>query len=107
MVVNAEAIVFVTPEYNHNMSPVQLNAVDWIGKEWKDKPVALIGYGWRTGGGQAHDAAREALAVNLGAKVSEIQANLFFTKDIAPDGSIIDEATINEKIDQALTSLQQ
>ena len=106
MVANAEAIVFVTPEYNHNMSPVQLNAIDWIGKEWKDKPVALIGYGWGTGGGQAHDAAREALAVNLGAKVSEIQANLFFTKDIAPGGSIIDEVTVNEKIGAALGGIK-
>ena len=105
LVGDADGIVFVTPEYNHNMSPVQLNAVDWIGKEWKDKPVALIGYGWGTGGGQAHDAAREALALNLGAKVSEIQANLLFTKDIKPDGSLIYETEVNRKIDRALEDL--
>ena|SRR5690606_36730385 len=28
MVDQADAIVFVTPEYNHTMSPVQLNAID-------------------------------------------------------------------------------
>lgn len=105
LVGDADGIVFVTPEYNHNLSPVQLNAIDWIGKEWKEKSVVLIGYGWRTGGGQAHDAAREALSVNLGARVSETQANLFFTKDIAPDGSVIDQAAVDEKIDTALASL--
>ena len=87
------------------MSPVQLNAVDWIGKEWKEKPVALVGYGWGTGGGQAHDAAREALAVNLGANVGETQANLFFMKDINPDGSLIDEAAVTGTITAALQHL--
>ena len=106
MVAGTDGIVFVTPEYNHNMSPVQLNAIDWIGKEWKDKPVVLVGYGWRTGGGQAHDAARESLAVNLGANVGEIQANLFFTKDISPDGSLIDGGAALEKIDDALEQLK-
>lgn len=105
MVADAEAVVFITPEYNHNMSPIQLNAIDWIGREWKDKPVALVGYGWGTGGGQAHDAAREALAVNLGANVSKTQTNLFFTKDITPDGSVIDEASVNEKISTTLKTL--
>ena len=106
LVDTADSVVLVSPEYKHNLSPVQLNAIDWIGKEWKDKPVVLIGYGWGTGGGQAHDAAREALAVNLGAKVSETQANLFFTKDIAPDGSIIDEDAVTSKIQAALASLK-
>ena len=49
LVDEAEGVVLVTPEYNHTMSPVQLNAIDWIGKEWEDKPVALVGYGWRSG----------------------------------------------------------
>ncbi len=105
LVADAGGVVFVTPEYNHNMSPVQLNAVDWIGKEWKEKPVALVGYGWGTGGGQAHDAAREALAVNLGANVGETQANLFFMKDINPDGSLIDEAAVTGTITAALQHL--
>ena len=70
MVADADGVVLVTPEYNHTMSPVQLNAIDWVFKEWEDKPVALIGYGWRSGAGQAHATAREALAVNLKAKVA-------------------------------------
>lgn len=105
LVDDADGVVLVTPEYNHTMSPVQLNAIDWIGKEWDDKPVALIGYGWRSGAGQAHATAREALAVNLKAKVGDDQANLFFMKDLNPDGSIADEAAVNEKIGAALDEL--
>lgn len=107
MIADAEGVVLVTPEYNHNMSPVQLNAIDWVGKEWKDKPVVLIGYGWRTGGGQAHDAARESLVAVLGANVGETQANLFFTKDINPDGNIINETAVKAAITAATQHLLQ
>ena len=87
------------------MSPVQLNAVDWIGKEWEDKPVALIGYGWRSGAGQAHATAREALAVNLKAKVGDEQANLFFMKDLNPDGTVADVEAVQGKIGASLDEL--
>lgn len=105
MVVDADGVLFVTPEYNHTLSPIQINAIDWIGKEWEAKPVALVGYGWGTGGGQAHDTAREALAVNLKANVAETQANLFFMKDVTPDGSIIEEGEANAKIEAAVRAL--
>ena len=105
LVAESDGVVLVTPEYNHTMSPVQLNAIDWIGKEWEDKPVALIGYGWRSGAGQAHSTAREALAVNLKAKVGDDQANMYFMKDLNPDGSVADQAAVARKIDAAITEL--
>lgn len=105
LVADADGVVLVTPEYNHTMSPVQLNAIDWIGKEWEDKPVALVGYGWRSGASQAHATAREALAVNLKAKVGDDQANMFFMKDLNADGSVLDEASVSQKIGAALDEL--
>ena len=105
LVAEADGVVLVTPEYNRTMSPVQLNAVDWIGKEWEDKPVALVGYGWRSGAGQAHATAREALAVNLKAKVGDDQANIFFMKDLNPDGSVLDQAAVDGKIGASMDDL--
>jgi len=105
LVSDADGVVFVTPEYNHTLTPVQMNAIDWIGKEWEAKPVALVGYGWGTGGGQAHDTAREALGVNLKAKIGETTTNLFFMKDLNPDGSVADEAATKEKISATVTEL--
>lgn len=105
LVDQADGVVLVTPEYNHTLTPIQLNAIDWIGKEWANKPIALVGYGWGTGGGQAHDAAREALAVNLNARVGEKQTNLFFTKDIDLDGSPLDAESVNQKISLSLDEL--
>jgi len=105
MVGEADGVVLVTPEYNHTMTAVQLNAVTWVGKEWHDKPVALIGYGW-SGGSRAHITARETLANSgLKALVGERQANLAFKKDIELDGSVLDESAVTEKIDTALDEL--
>ena len=105
MVADADGVVFVTPEYNHTMSPVQLNAIDWIGKEWEHKPVALIGYGWRSGAQQSHATAREALAVNLKAKIGDEQTNMFFMQDLNPDGTVLDVEGVNTKINASLDEL--
>ncbi len=105
LVDEADGVVLVTPEYNHTMSPIQLNAVDWIGKEWAGKPVALVGYGWTSGAGQAHATAREALTVLLKAKVGDTQTNLFLGKDLNPDGTVANEEVVDAKIAATVTEL--
>lgn len=98
LVVDADGVVFVTPEYNHTLSPVQSNAIDWIGKEWENKHIALIGYGWTSGANQAHAAAREALESVLNANVGNHQANLFLGKDLTPEGEVAPEGSAEDKI---------
>jgi NAD(P)H-dependent FMN reductase len=105
MVREADGVILVTPEYNHTMTPIQLNAVDWIGKEWNDKPIALVGYGWRSGAQQAHAAAREALAVNLKARVGDEQTNLLVTRELNPDGTIADQEATEKKINATIDEL--
>lgn len=98
LVDDADGVIFVTPEYNHTMSPVQMNAIDWIGKEWEGKHVGLVGYGWTSGARQAHATAREALEVVLKAEVGDEQTNLFFTREIAADGTVLDADAVNGHI---------
>ncbi|MDK8782951.1 NADPH-dependent FMN reductase, partial [Actinotignum timonense] len=40
-----DAFIFVTPEYNHGVPGVFKNAVDALGVEWMNKPVAFVGHG--------------------------------------------------------------
>lgn len=97
LVAGADGVVFVTPEYNHMLSPVQLNAIDWIGKEWNEKPIAYVGYGWG-GALQAQAGATEAFTSLFKAKVGEKPTNLFFTKHISPEGDVIDATQVNTLI---------
>ena len=46
----ADAIIMVTPEYNHSYSPALKNAIDFLGQEWWRKPVGFVSYGGVSGG---------------------------------------------------------
>ncbi|ACU74792.1 NADPH-dependent FMN reductase [Catenulispora acidiphila DSM 44928] len=48
--VDADAFVVVTPEYNHSFPAVLKSAIDWYHGEWSRKPVAFISYGGVSGG---------------------------------------------------------
>ncbi len=105
LVKDADGVLFVTPEYNHTISPVQINAIDWIGKEWEDKKIALVGYGWTSGGAQAHAVAREAFSVVLKAKVGDEQTNLFLGKHLSPAGDVVEQDEVSRKIAATVTEL--
>ena len=59
-----DAFVLVTPEYNHSTSAALKNALDHLYREWRDKPVAFVGYGL-DGGTRAVEHLR-AIAAELG-----------------------------------------
>lgn len=44
-----DAFVFVTPEYNHSMTAVLKNAVDYLFDEWNDKAAGFVSYGLQGG----------------------------------------------------------
>ena len=46
----ADAVIFVTPEYNHSYSPALKNALDFLGQEWWRKPLGFVSYGGVSGG---------------------------------------------------------
>lgn len=54
-----EAFLIVTPEYNHGYPGVLKNALDWVGREWVDKPVAFVSYGNINGGARAVEQLRQ------------------------------------------------
>ena len=46
----ADAVILVTPEYNHSFSPALKNALDYLHAEWWRKPVGFVSYGGVSGG---------------------------------------------------------
>lgn len=54
----ADGFIWVHPEYNHGMNASLKNALDFLWREWNDKPVALAGYGAAAGGARAAEQLR-------------------------------------------------
>lgn len=105
MVADADGVLFLTPEYNHSLNAIQKNAIDWIYKEWTDKPVGIVGYGW-SGGSQALKTARQVFDESqIKTVVLPTPALLRFMKEIKLDGSSIDEATVQTMVGVTIDEL--
>jgi len=110
MVAEADGVLFLTPEYNHSMNAIQKNAIDWIYKEWTDKPVAIVGYGW-SGASQSIKTARQVFDDSkIETAVLPTPAMLGFMKEINVDGTPVDEtavqAAITTTVDELLAAIQ-
>jgi len=58
----ADAVVVVTPEYNHSYPGPLKTALDASGDAWRAKPVAFVAYGGLSGGLRAVEHLRPVLA---------------------------------------------
>lgn len=58
----ADAVVVVTPEYNHSYPGPLKTAIDTLRDEWRAKPVAFVSYGGMAGGLRAVEALRLVFA---------------------------------------------
>jgi NAD(P)H-dependent FMN reductase len=61
LIAGFDAYILVTPEYNHSTSAALKNALDHLYWEWRDKPVAFVGYGL-DGGTRAVEHLRGVVA---------------------------------------------
>ena len=55
----ADAVVVVTPEYNHSFPAPLKAAIDWYNAEWHAKPVGFVSYGGMVGGQRAVEQLRQ------------------------------------------------
>lgn len=61
----ADAVLLVSPEYNHSYSPALKNAIDYLMLEWQGKPVGVVSYGGASGGLRGA-AALDAVLTTIG-----------------------------------------
>jgi NAD(P)H-dependent FMN reductase len=59
---DADAIVVVTPEYNHGYPAPLKQAIDLAHSEWHAKPVGFVSYGGISGGLRAVEQLRQVFA---------------------------------------------
>ena len=58
----ADAVVLVTPEYNHGYPASLKTALDTVKYEWRGKPIGFVSYGGVSGGMRATEQLRQVAA---------------------------------------------
>lgn len=101
-IAEADGFVVVTPEYNHGYPAVLKNAIDWLGKEWKNKVMGFVAYGG-AGGARSVEQLR-MVAIELQVVPMRNAIHLF--------GSVMaaaakDPAALNESDKAAQTFIEQ
>jgi len=71
----ADGFIFITPEYNHGISPVLKNAIDYLWYEWHYKPVSFVSYGSLAGGARSVEHWR-GIAAEL--KMYDLREQILF-----------------------------
>ena len=82
----ADAFVFVIPEYNYSMPPTLLNAIDFLFKEWNYKPAGLVSYGGISGGLRSAQMCKLAMTTVKLVPLFEGVSISFFEKQIDENG---------------------
>lgn len=93
----ADALLLATPEYNHSLSGVMKNVIDWASRKpnpLKGKPVALMGASPSpTGTARAQDAVRHCLANPQAFVLPKPETLVFGAAGKFTDGELTDETT--------------
>lgn len=85
IVASADAFVFVTPEYDYFPPASLVNAIQYLLKEWSEKPAAIVSYGGVSGGLRASQLLRQLLgSVNVVAVPASVSIP-FFNQFIGDD----------------------
>ncbi|KAA2312960.1 NADPH-dependent oxidoreductase [Pseudooceanicola sediminis] len=98
---DADAFVFVTPEYDFFAPAALVNAVQVLLKEWKYKPAGVVSYGGISGGLRSAQVLRGLLG-NVGAVAIPQGVPLpLFSQYISDDGTF----TPNEKVTEGAEAM--
>jgi len=92
----ADAFVFVTPEYNFTTPVPLLNALTYLAREWAYCPVGLVSYGGVSAGLRSAQATKLTLTGFKMMPLPEAVSIPFFDKSVKEDGTF-DPGTVQEK----------
>ncbi|MFF1273077.1 NADPH-dependent FMN reductase [Streptomyces marokkonensis] len=83
----ADAFVFVMPEYNYGYNAELKNAIDYLHHEWKYKPVGLVSYGGVSAGTRAAQMIKQVVTTLKMTPVFEA-VSVPFVQEFVKDGEL-------------------
>mgnify|MGYP001043109919 CR=1 FL=1 len=96
IVANADAFVFVLPEYNFGPPPSFVNAIDYLSREWHYKPAGFVSYGGMSGGVRAVQGAKLLLTTMKVVPMLEAVTIPNFAQHISADKQFV-ATTVHEE----------
>ena len=103
---DADALVFVTPEYDFYPPASLVNAVQTLAVEWQRKPAAVVGYGGVSGGMRAMQELRMLLGnLNMMAIPQSVPVPFVFDY-LGEDGTLRPTEPVNDGMKAMYTELK-
>jgi NAD(P)H-dependent FMN reductase len=102
----ADAVVFVTPEYNYGYPAAIKNALDYLHDEWRDKPVGFVSYGGVAAGTRAVQQLKQVVTALRMVPVVE-SVNIPFHTQFIEDGEVRANETMEKAADAMLDELSR
>ncbi len=101
----ADAFIFVTPEYNYGFTAQFKNAIDYLHHEWKHKPAGILSYGGVSAGTRAAQMMKQVLTtVSITPLTDAVSIPMFF-KFFDEDGNFNPNEELTKAADTMLDSL--
>ncbi|HEX3688154.1 MAG TPA: NAD(P)H-dependent oxidoreductase [Solirubrobacteraceae bacterium] len=101
----ADAVVFVTAEYNHSYTAALKNAIDYLHQEWAHKPLGFVSYGGVAAGTRAMQALKPvAIALSLVPVVAAVNIP-FVQQFLTEDGNIVGNDVMVDAVPAMLNEL--
>ena len=84
----ADAVVFVTSEYNFGYPAALKNAIDYLNAEWRYKPLGIVSYGGVSAGTRATQQLRQVV---IGVRMVPVEpaVNIPFVASFLDDDRVI------------------
>jgi NAD(P)H-dependent FMN reductase len=87
---SSEAVIMVTPEYNHSMPAVLKNALDYVDWQLSKKPIAFVGHG-TVGGARAIEHLKNIVSETKGLPIPESVAFTMRVNDVLSEEGVLSE----------------
>ncbi|NAX48604.1 NADPH-dependent FMN reductase [Photobacterium halotolerans] len=97
----ADAIIFVTPEYDYFPPAAIVNAIQFLAKEWAGKPAGIVSYGGVSGGLRSTQALRLLLS-GVGTLTLSASVPIAFYNQYINDQGVLEA---NDAMKKGLTGL--
>ncbi|GAA1633411.1 NAD(P)H-dependent oxidoreductase [Kribbella alba] len=103
----ADAFVFVMPEYNYGYNAELKNAIDYLHTEWHYKPVGLVSYGGVAAGTRAAQQIKQVVTTLKMTPIFEAVSIPFVRQFIGDDGNLIANEVMTTAAEAMLDELSR